>query len=53
MDRHDPAWALRGQAVLKRNRWESRLGEEMTVRAADLAYVVRTADEDTTPARGL
>ncbi len=28
MDRHDAAGALRGKAVLKRNRWESRLGEE-------------------------
>jgi hypothetical protein len=39
MDRHDSAGALQDKAVLIRNRRESRMGEEMSVRAADLAYV--------------
>ena len=47
MDRHDSAWALRGKAVLIRNRWESRFGRETVLSTADLAYVVRTNDDDT------
>ena len=39
MGRHDSAWALEDKAVLIRNRWESRLGEEKRIGAADLAYV--------------
>jgi len=39
MDRHDSAWALRGKAVLRRNRWESRIEREKMVGAADGAYV--------------
>ena len=48
MDRHDSAWALRGKAVLIRNRWESRYGGETELSTADQAYVVRTQSNDTT-----
>jgi hypothetical protein len=36
-NRHDSAWALRGKAVLRRNRWESRFGREAVLSTANLA----------------
>lgn len=47
MDRHDSAWALQDKAVLIRSRRESRFGRETMLSTADLAYVVRTEDDDT------
>ena len=43
---------LRDKAVLIRNRRESRMEEENDS-AADLAYVVRTSENDTSSVRGL
>jgi hypothetical protein len=44
---------LPDNAVLIRNRWESRSGEEMRMIAADQAYVVRTVDNDIVPVHQL